>query len=172
VAVLQHIGDVNQAIKEFVRVTAAGGRVVAVEPDNGARYWYSSTPSGMRAFDASTRFFAALGSASGESTDGAVGPRLPMLFAAYGVEPVEVRLFPVSQARLGAPPDAVWRERLATVRQVTERAPTELTQALGREYMMALESYAHEATAAGHAFVEIQNTMLFATVGQKTEAET
>jgi SAM-dependent methyltransferase len=168
VAVLQHIRDVNQAIKEFVRVTAAGGRIVAVEPDNGARYWYSSTPSGMRAFDASTQFFASLGSASGESTDGAVGPKLPTLFAAYGIEPVEVRLFPVSQARLGAPPEPVWRERLAAVQHMIEGAPTQPVRTLGREYIAALESYAHEATAAGPAFVEIQNTMLFATVGQKT----
>ena len=37
-----------------------GGRVVIVEPDNAARYTYSSLPSGMRAFDAAAGFFAAL----------------------------------------------------------------------------------------------------------------
>jgi hypothetical protein len=38
---------------------------------------------------------------------------------------------------------------------------------LGRAYAEALERYAQEAAGAGPGFVEIQNTMLFATVGQK-----
>ena len=33
-----------------------------------------------------------------------------------------------------------------------------------------LDAYAAEAKQAGSAFIEIQNTMLFATVGQKTES--
>src|SRR5688572_5424356 len=59
VAVLQHIGDVDTAVREFARVTAVGGRVLAVEPDNSARYSYSAVPSGRRAFDISAQFFAA-----------------------------------------------------------------------------------------------------------------
>src|SRR5262249_52369460 len=46
VAVLQHIGDVKLAVSEFARVTRGGGRIVAVEPDNAARYAYASVPSG------------------------------------------------------------------------------------------------------------------------------
>ena len=38
VAVLQHVNDVETAVTEFARVTAPRGRVVAVEPDNTARY--------------------------------------------------------------------------------------------------------------------------------------
>lgn len=167
VAVLQHIQEVDQAVREFVRVTARGGRIVVVEPDNSARYWYSSTPSGMRVFDMAMRLFTALEKKGAESLDASVGPRLPALFAAHDVPPIEVRLFPVTQARLGAPPEAVWRERHDAVRRVVEANPSEQAQALSREYLAALDAYAADAAAAGPAFVEIQNTMLFATVGQK-----
>src|SRR5688500_7040311 len=55
VAVLQHIGDVPKAVGEMARVTRPGGRIVAVEPDNSARYFYSSVDEGMRAHDAARR---------------------------------------------------------------------------------------------------------------------
>ena len=89
VAVLQHIADVETAVAEFARVTRAGGRVLAVEPDNRARYSYAATPAGVRAFETSARFFAALASARGETTDAAIGPKLPGLFASHGIEPLE-----------------------------------------------------------------------------------
>ena len=169
VAVLQHIRDVDAAIGEFARVTAGGGRVVAVEPDNAARYWYSATPVGQRAFETSIRFFAALATARGDVVDPAVGPRLPTLFAQHGIEPIDVRLFPVSQSRLGAPPDEVWRRRRDAVEEAIQQAPDNTVRERGREYLDVLDAYAEEARRAGAAFVEIQNTMLFAAVGQKTE---
>ena len=169
VAVLQHIGDVDAALQEFARVTTAGGRILVVEPDNSARYWYSTAPAGIRAFDMATRLFSALASARGDVTATAVGPRLPTLCAAHGIVPLAVRLFPVSQARLGPLPDEVWARRRAAVEQAITTAPTDAVRTLGREYLGVLEAYAGEATQAGSAFVEIQNTMLFATVGQKTD---
>lgn len=169
VAVLQHISDVDAAVREFARVTTADGRVLAVEPDNSARYWYSGTPAGLRAFEMSTRFFGALAAARGDVTDAKVGPRLPMLFAKHGIEPLGVRLFPVSQAQLGVPSEEVWRRRRDVVEQAIDQAPTDVVRAMGREYLEVLDTYAQEAVKAGSAFVEIQNTMLFATVGQKNE---
>jgi SAM-dependent methyltransferase len=169
VAVLQHIKDTAAAVREFARVTRAGGRVVAVEPDNTARYWYSSTPAGMRAFEGATRFFAALSKARGDGGDPSVGPRLPTLFASEGIEPVSVRLFPISEARLGSPAPDVWEGRRTRIQRAIENAPEEGARAAGREYLQMLAAYHDEAAAAGQAFVEIQNTMLFATVGQKTD---
>jgi len=169
VAVLQHIRDVAAAVREFARVTRAGGRIVAVEPDNAARYWYSSTPSGMRAFETGSRFFAALAKSRGNGGDPSVGPRLPTLFASVGIEPVSVRLFPVSQARLGAPADGIWQDRRTRVQRAIDNAPGEEARALGREYLDVLAAYQAEAARAGQAFVEIENTMLFATVGQRSE---
>jgi ubiquinone/menaquinone biosynthesis C-methylase UbiE len=168
VAVLQHIGDVDAAVREFARVTASGGRVLAVEPDNRARYSYSASPAGRRAFEMAARFFATLAAARGDTTDPAVGPRLPTLFAKSGIEPIAVRLFPVAQAQLGAPPDDVWQRRRAALETVIEQAPTEEVRALGKQYVSILDAYAADARKAGSAFVEIQHTMLFATVGQKS----
>jgi SAM-dependent methyltransferase len=169
VAVLQHVRDVQAAVREFARVTKGGGRVLAVEPDNSARYWYSSVESGARAFELGTRFYAVLTQVRGDSTDPAVGPKLPQLFAMQRIEPLAVRLFPVSVSRLGAPPASVWQSRRQAVRQAVDGAPDEAIRRLGADYLKLLDRYAEEAAAAGPRFVEIQNTMLFATVGQKFE---
>jgi ubiquinone/menaquinone biosynthesis C-methylase UbiE len=168
VAVLQHIADVETAVAEFARVTRAGGRVLAVEPDNRARYSYAATPAGARAFETSARFFAALASARGEKTDAAIGPKLPGLFASHAIEPLNVRLFPVSQTRVGAPPVDVWTRRQEAIERLLQEAPNDAVRTLGLEYLDVLHTYAGEAANAGPGFVEIQNTMLFATVGQKT----
>ena len=69
VAVLQHIPDVGAAVRELARVTRAGGRVVAVEPDNSARYFYSSIEAGMRAYEAAGRFFTSLAREGVDTTD-------------------------------------------------------------------------------------------------------
>ena len=170
VAVLQHISDVPRAIGEMARVTRPGGRIVAVEPDNAARFFHSSIDEGARAHDAASRLFASLASARGDVSDLAVGPHLPTLFAQHGIEPLTVQLFPVSRAQLGVPPDTTWHSRRAAVQQAIDRAPDEGIKSLARDYLKLLERYAAAALKAGSHFVEIQNTMLFATVGQREDA--
>ncbi len=165
VAVLQHIPQVDAAVAEFARVTAPRGRVVAVEPDNTARYGFSSTPMGRRAFELSAEFFIALDGLRGERS--AIGPNLPELFMRHAIEPLSVRLFPVSQTILGPPPQPVWQARRAAVESALRTAKSDAAAWLGREYLDVLTAYEREANAAGSPFVEIQNTMLFATVGQK-----
>jgi SAM-dependent methyltransferase len=169
VAVLQHVRDVDAAAKEFARVTLPGGRIVAVEPDNSARYFYSSTPWGRRASQAAGQFFAAVAEARGDSTEPAIGPKLPTIFGRHGIEPIDVRLFPVSQTQLGALPDAVWNERRARVDRAIAEVATFDVKTLGREYLVVLDAYHSEAKQAGASFMEIQNTVLFATVGQRSE---
>jgi SAM-dependent methyltransferase len=167
VAVLQHVADVDRAVAEFARVTRANGRVLAVEPDNTARYFFSPTPAGARAFDLSRRFFHAAAVARREASVDPIGPKLPALFARYGIEPIDVRLFPVSHVTLGTPVGAVWAERRRVVEAEMARTPE--VAALGRQYLDVLGSYQSDAGDAGLGFVEIQNTMLFATVGQRGE---
>ena len=168
VAVLQHIPNAGEAVGELARVTKPGGRIVAVEPDNAARYWFSSLAAGREAFDQSTRFFYAVMDAHGVKGDPAIGPQLPSMFRAHGIELLSVTLFPVSVARTGTPPSAVWQARREALRRALAGIPGEGTlAALGQDYAEALERYAREAAAAGPGFVEIQNTMLFATVGQR-----
>jgi hypothetical protein len=105
----------------------------------------------------------------GDPTEVSVGPLVPGMLAAGGVEPVSVRLFPVSVAHLGAPPNAFWESRRTTVREAIAKAPDEGLRRLGADFLKCIDQYARDADAAGPAFVEIQNTMLFATVGQRAE---
>jgi ubiquinone/menaquinone biosynthesis C-methylase UbiE len=167
VAVLQHVLDLGAAVAEFARVTAPRGRVLAVEPDNGARYGFSSAPAGRRAFELSAQFFVALDGARSDQSS-TVGPHLPAMFAQNRIEPIAVRIFPVSQTLLGPPDASVWNARRMSVETALSRAGSDAARWLGREYLDVLSAYEREATQAGPSFVEIQNTLLFATVGQKT----
>lgn len=171
VAVLQHVRDIAQALAEFVRVTRPGGRILAVEPDNAGRYWFSSLPSGMHAFELGRGFFAAVASARGEAPPAAIGPSLPGLFQDAGIEPLSVDLFPVSVSYLGVPPPALWEVRARAIEAAVGQAPDESLRRLGKDYSAAVAQYARDAAAAGPSFVEIQNTMLFASVGQRPDAE-
>jgi ubiquinone/menaquinone biosynthesis C-methylase UbiE len=167
VAVLQYVGDLDAAITEIARVTAPGGRIVIVEPDNAGRYVYSSVPAGVDAFHAAARYFSALMHARGEAADPSVGPRVPSLLASRAVEAMDVRMFPVSRVQLGTPPDDVWTRRITPVKETMVPSATASLRAARTEYLVALDDYRTAAREAGATFVEIQNTTLFATVGQK-----
>ncbi len=147
VAVLQHVGDVDTAVAEFARVTRRGGRVVAVEPDNSARYAFSPADAGQRAFELCGEFFAAVAAARGDAAEPAVGPKLPALFARHGIEPIDVRLFPVSQARLGAPPAAVWADDAAP-RSSARSTLAPFARAVARARLPECCSTAYEPEAA------------------------
>jgi hypothetical protein len=138
-----------------------------VEPDNAARYLFSSTRAGANAFDLSRQFFAAATDARGERTDAQIGPKLPALFAAHDIEPIDVRMFPVLHTRLQPPSPDEWKARRDAVQRVAGRVARKDVRELSRELLLALTTYEADAAAAT-AFVEIQHTMLFATVGQKT----
>ncbi|MPY90492.1 MAG: methyltransferase domain-containing protein [Luteitalea sp.] len=171
VAVLQHVPDPIRVLRECVRVTRPGGRIVIVEPDNGARYFFSSLESGRRAFELGTEFFAALATSAGDPADPVIGPKLPSLFLEVGIEPVTVQLFPVPQVRVGAPAPSVWDARQHAIAAVVSTAPSEALERLGRDYLKAVGRYRDRATAAGPAFVEIQHTILFAAIGQNAGEE-
>ena len=169
VAVLQHVNDVPLAVRELARVTRTGGRVLAVEPDNAARYWYSSSPLGAQVFAEASRFFSAVRASRGDSTEPAVGPRISAIFATCGIEPVSVQLFPVSVTHIGQPPATLWQARNDAVQKVLGDIADPAVIAQGRDYLETLARYKQDATAAGANFVEVQNTMLFATVGHRTD---
>ena len=48
VAVLQHIRDLGLSLGEIARVTKPNGRILVVEPDNQAIYWFSSAAKRSR----------------------------------------------------------------------------------------------------------------------------
>jgi SAM-dependent methyltransferase len=169
VAVLQHVPQVAAAAAEIARVTADGGRVVIVEPDNAARYTYSSLPSGVRAFDEALRFFAAVATARGEAADPSIGPKVATMLADARIEPLAVRLFPVSHVQLGCPREDVWTARRAPVDLALASSSSPDVRAAAEAYLAALEQYREDSRAAAERCVEIQHTTLFATVGQKAE---
>ena len=169
VAVLQHVRDLGAAIAEMARVTRKGGRLVAVEPDNSARFLYSSIPQGEQALAAAAKFFAAMAAAQGDGREAAVGPKLPALFARHGVEPMQVRLFPVAEVLLASPPAERWQQRRQGVERAVASTDDAGTRAAGRDYLAALDAYAAASRVAGAMFVEIQHTLLFATVGQRED---
>jgi SAM-dependent methyltransferase len=169
VAVLQYVHTPAEALAEIARVTVGDGRIVVVEPDNGARYAHSSLSTGRRAFEAAGRFFDALGSARGEATDPSIGPKVPTYLAGCGVDVLDVRLFPISHVQLGRPDEGSWAARLERVDALFDISPTNDVRALAVAYREALEAYRREAESLGDGFVEIQHTTLFATVGQKRD---
>jgi hypothetical protein len=91
------------------------------------------------------------------------------MFSERGLEPIEVRLFPVSQTLLGPPDASVWASRRSIVERALSSGGSDAARWLGRDYLDTLKAYEAEATQAGSSFVEIQHTMLFATVGQKID---
>ena len=68
---------------------------------------------------------------------------------------------------MARPPPAEWDGRRMAVERAVQEAPAAARDA-GRDLLAALAAYEVESTQAGSAFVEIQHTMLFATVGQVT----
>lgn len=170
VAVLQHVTELDVAVREFARVTRPGGRVLAVEPDNAARYWYSSSPAGMTAFAEARAFFDALAHSRNDVVEPRVGPRLATLFAESGIEPLEVQPFPVSISRLGPPDKATWQNRRSAVDVILTLTADPSVQQAGKRYLDALAEYETSAQAADAGFVELQNTLLFAVLGQRTDA--
>ena len=167
VAVLQHANRISEPLREFARVTRPGGRILVVEPDNSARYWFSSVESGMQAFEVGSRFYNAVALSRGDTTDPAIGPKLPQIFAQHGIQPLTVQMFPVSVTRIGNPPREIWENRLEVARRATQAARDDAIRRLGIEYRQVLERYAEEAAVAGRALVEIQSTLLFATAGKR-----
>src|SRR5262245_42329211 len=166
VAVLQHVVDVHAVVAEFARVTRAQGRLVAVEPDNASRYAYSSVATGAQVFDAAAQLFAAV---VAERAQSPVGPRLAELFVQHGIETVDVRLFPVSLTFLGAPGDDVWKIRRQAIERLVDSHTSATVRSLAERYLERLGAYEADARKAGDGFVEIQNTTLFATVGQRRD---
>ena len=165
VGVLQYATEPAALVRELARVTRAPGRVLIVEPDNTARYWFSSLPSGMRAFALSQDFHrtqAQHGPASGPG----IGPQVAALCRASGIDPIAVQIFPVSDARLGAPVPTVWQTRRDEIARLIAEATGTEAQASARSGCVSSRPTPRRAQAAGPAFLEIQHTMLVATVGQ------
>jgi SAM-dependent methyltransferase len=177
VGVLQCAGDPVALVRELARVARGDGQVLIVEPDNASRSWFSAVPSGMRAFALGEAYWRAEAAEAAEAReagqagagakppDRAIGPHVPELCRASGIDPIAVHVFPVSSARLGAPVPQVWKTRREEIARLVAASPQTSIRSIGEEWLRALEQYAEDSAQAGPAFLEIQHTMLVATVG-------
>ena len=169
VAVLQHVERARAGAGRARAGDAARRAAGERRARQRARATGSASPAvGHEAFELATRFFAALDDAArrAHARSASLGPRLPGLLRARGFEALAVHLFPVSVTRLGAPVPRVWDERRAAVDAAIDarrRAASRGSAAIscGRRALRGA------GARRGPAFVEIQNTMLFATVAQR-----
>ena len=78
--------------------------------------------------------------------------------------------FPVSISRLGPPDQATWQARRSAVEVTLTLTSDASLQQAGRRYLDALTEYEQAVRSAGAGFVELQNTLLFAVLGQRIDA--
>ncbi|MFN8061976.1 MAG: methyltransferase domain-containing protein [Vicinamibacterales bacterium] len=166
IAVLQHVADPAGALRECRRVVRAGGRVLVVEPENAIRHWTSSGAAGEAAYAASRAFFDAWEEERAGPNEPRLGPLVPSLCHDAGLEPLDVRVFPVAETRLGAPAPPWWEARMTVARTAVSRATRPRTRQLGERFLAALDDYRAEAALEGRRFVELQTTLLYATAAQ------
>ena len=174
VAVLQHIGDVGAAVAEFARVTRPGGRVVAVEPDNAARYCLQLAPAGR----ARVRHGAAVlrGARRGARRAHRPGGRPASCRRCSPRTASSRSTCACSRCRTrssgAARPATSGRTAAGAVEQRArpDARDARVRDATATSYLERCAPYEAEAPRRGAAFVEIQNTMLFATVGQRRDA--
>ena len=72
---------------------------------------------------------------------------------------------------IGPPPKTVWQARRDSVERALQSVNDKTASRFGHDYLDVLSQYEQDAAHAGRSFVEIQNTMLFATLGQRTEVD-
>jgi SAM-dependent methyltransferase len=95
--VLMHVPDVAAALREMIRVTRSGGRVLAVEPNNDANATVISSERKLMSLEARLRLqrFQTLcgrGRTRLGMGNGSVGDLLPELFLAAGLSLIQVYL--------------------------------------------------------------------------------
>ena len=80
-----------------------------------------------------------------------------------------MQLFPVTVTHIWPPPKSLWQARRDAVERALQGVSDKSAVRIGHDYLDVLQQYEQDAAHAGRSFVEIQNTMLFATLGQRTE---
>jgi SAM-dependent methyltransferase len=164
IGVLQHLPDPASAVGSLAALVRPGGRILVVEPDHEARYWFSASPAGERAFAAARDTLGRWHREGAPDAPSRLGVHVVSWLREANLEALSVELLPVSESRLGAPPPGVWeaRERILTA---TAAAPGRGVD--GERLLEALYAYRDEADAQGAAFVEVQHALLVATLAQR-----
>ena len=164
IGVLQHLPEPAAAARALAGLLRPGGRILVVEPDHDARYWYSAAPAGERAFDIARDNLSRWHRQIAPDAPSRLGVHVVSWLREADLEPLSIEALPVAESRLGAPPPGVWeaRERILTA---TASAPGR--EADGQRLLEALWTYRDAADAQGAAFVEVQHALLIATLAQR-----
>ncbi len=164
IGVLQHLQDPAAATRHLAALLRPGGRILVVEPDHEARYWFSAAGSGARAFAVAREVLGGLHREAAPDAPSRLGVHIPEWLRQAGLEPLSVEAVPVSESRLGAPPAGVWEAR----QRVVAEAPVAAGRADARQTLLdAIAEYRAEADLQGPAFVEVQHAVLLATLAQR-----
>ncbi len=164
--VLQHLQRPSDAAHALARLVRPGGRLLILEPDHESRLWYSASDAGVRAFELARRHFARQHLAQAPETPPRLGLHVASWLREAGLDPLSIETIPVGETRLGAPPPGAWdvRERaLAALHDVATDVAREEVGALWD----AVRAYRADGEAQADAFVEVQHTLLIATLAQR-----
>ncbi|HTV02018.1 MAG TPA: methyltransferase domain-containing protein [Luteitalea sp.] len=166
IGVLQHLQRPEAAAHALAALVRPGGRVLVVEPDHEARYWYSASNAGDQAFAQARATLGRWHRDARPDVPTRLGVHVVSWLRDAGLEPLSVEPLPVAESRLGAPPPGVWdaRERLvAAISSTPDR------QADGARLLDAITAYRRDADTQGPAFVEVQHALLIATLAQRPQ---
>lgn len=164
--VLQHLSDPEPVARSLARLLRPGGRILVVEPDHEARYWYSASRAGEQAYATARATLRRWHREAAPHAPDRLGVHVVSWLREAGLEPLSVEPVPVAEARLGAPPPGVWEARQRILEAVSS-APGRGKE--GADLLAALAAYRQEADAQGAAFVEVQHALLIATLAQKPQ---
>ena len=154
----------------FARVTAPADASSSSSPTTPRATPTARWPSGVRAFTAAARFFAALAAARGEATDPSIGPKVATMLAGARHRAAGRASVPGIARAAGLRRATRYGPRGALPsRQALSSSPTP-RGARQRRRPISTHSTRIETSRARPAerCVEIQHTTLFATVGQKS----
>ncbi len=166
IGVLQHLADPASAARSLAGLVRPGGRILVVEPDHEARYWFSAAPTGDRAYAMARETLGRWHREAAPLAPTRLGVHVVSWLREAALEPLSVESLPVAESRLGAPPPGVWEARQRLLAAAVD-APGRAAD--GERLLEALLAYRDEADAQGAAFVEVQHALLIATLAQRPQ---
>ena len=101
IGVLQHLADPAAATRALAALVRPGGRILVVEPDHEARYWFSGAGAGERAFATARDTLGGWQRESAPDAPARLGVHVVSWLRDAGLEPLSVEAVPVSESRLG-----------------------------------------------------------------------
>jgi SAM-dependent methyltransferase len=159
---LQHTADVGRILAEVKRALRAGGRFVAVEPENLSNRFYFDGP--LEEVNAGVERLFADQRAARRPADLAIGPAVPSLVEQVGLAVVDCR--PYALGRLSRLSAAELLDRARRVATVATRQTDVSANPIVRESLAAIDRAA-AAVAPGRVGYGGQVAVVFVTIAER-----